>query len=121
MKRKLVIVNGQSYWTNKTQPKEKKKSKFMQGLSMVGQGAGIVGKSVGKGVSKAYKNYQEKQAYMQTPEYKQKVLKQMELDNKILKQKAQMEKEKAKIKKARGQQGNQAMNPLDPGMGAFGF
>lgn len=91
----------------------------MKGLSMVGQGAVIVGKSAGKGIGNAVKNYKEKQAYMQTPEYKQKVLKDMELQNKILKQQAIKEKQMAKIKKARGQTQNNSFNPLDPGMGGL--
>lgn len=73
----------------------------------------------GKGIGKAVKNYQDKQAYMQTPEYKQKVLKKMELDNKILKQKAIQEREISKIKKARKQSQGGGYNPLNPSMGGL--
>jgi hypothetical protein len=69
VKRKLVIIQGQPYWGNKEIPKEKKKGVIMKGLSLVGQGAKIVGKEIGK----AARNYGEQQRQEQKkPQHKEK-------------------------------------------------
>lgn len=72
VKRKLIVINGQQYWTNKEIPKEKKKGFLMKGLSLVGQGAKIVGKEIGK-ASLRYAEEQKKQqqAPQQNPNNKE--------------------------------------------------
>lgn len=131
MRRKLVIMDGKSYWINKEQ---KKKSGFMKGLSFVGQGAGIVAKNVSQGagivaknVGGAVKDYNKQQAYKQGPEYKKKVLEDLKSQNEYLKQRVLKEKHLSKMKQfkekgLKSRNGNiQRRNPIDPMGGDFGL